>query len=68
MSSRIPLTATEAAKQLRVGPMQVVTLCRDGSLRASKPGKSWLIYQADIDAYIAAHTNAGAADAPESVA
>lgn len=51
------LTAAEAAKVLRVGPWQVIKLCRDRDLPATKPGKSWLIDPADLDAYLAAHSN-----------
>jgi excisionase family DNA binding protein len=51
------LTADEAAEVLRIGPFQVVLLCRTGQLRASKPGKSWLIDPADLRAYLDAHRN-----------
>lgn len=51
------LTADEAAEILRIGPFQVVILCRTGQLRASKPGKSWLIDPADLRAYLDAHRN-----------
>lgn len=51
------LTAAEAADILRVGSWQVVALCRDGELRATKPGKKWLIRREDFDAYLAAGSN-----------
>lgn len=51
------LTAPEAAEILRVGPWQVVALCRTGELKATKPGQKWLINPADLDAYIAAGSN-----------
>lgn len=51
------LTADEAAEVLRIGPFQVVLLCRTGQIRASKPGKSWLIDPADLRAYLDAHRN-----------
>lgn len=51
------LTADEAGEILRIGPFQVVVLCRTGQLRASKPGKSWLIDPADLRAYLDAHRN-----------
>lgn len=51
------MTAAEAAEILRITPWQAVKLCRDGEIRATKPGKSWLIDEADLDAYLAAHTN-----------
>lgn len=51
------MTAAEAAEILRITPWQAVKLCRDAEIRATKPGKSWLIDEADLDAYLAAHTN-----------
>jgi excisionase family DNA binding protein len=51
------LTAGEVADRLRVGTYQVVELCREGKLRATKPGKMWLILPADLEAYIAAGYN-----------
>lgn len=51
------LTAPEAAEKLRVGVWQVVALCRSGELRATKPGKKWLIEPADLTAYIDAGRN-----------
>lgn len=51
------LTADEAAEVLRIGPFQVVVLCRTGQIRASKPGKSWLIDPDDLRAYLDAHRN-----------
>lgn len=54
------LTAPEAAEILRVGPWQVVALCRTGELAATKPGQKWLIRPEDLDAYIAGGRNAAA--------
>lgn len=53
------LTSSEAAAKLRVGPWQVVELCRTGELPAYKPGKTrkWLIDPADLAAYIASGRN-----------
>lgn len=51
------LVADEAADVLRVKPWQVVQLCRSGRLRATKPGKSWLIHRDDLAAYIASGSN-----------
>lgn len=51
------LTAEEVADLLRIGPMQAVALCRTGKLRATKPGKTWLIRPEDLEAYIAAGYN-----------
>lgn len=50
-------TAAEAGEILRVGSWQAVALCRTGELKATKPGKQWLIDPADLDAYIAAGRN-----------
>lgn len=57
------LTPAEAAVKLRVKPWSVTKLCRTGELRATKPGKSWLIPPAELDAYIEAHYNRPAGDA-----
>lgn len=51
------LTAPEAADILRVSPWQVVNLCRTGELKATKPGKKWLIRPDDLNAYIAGGSN-----------
>lgn len=51
------LTAPEVAKILRVGTYRVIDFCRSGELVAYKPGRSWLIYRDDVDAYIRAHSN-----------
>lgn len=51
------LTAYEVADVLRIGVYQAVILCRTGALRASKPGKSWLVDPADLRAYIEASRN-----------
>lgn len=51
------LTVPEVADVLRVGPFTVIELCRSGALRASKPGKSWLVDPADLRAYLDAHAN-----------
>lgn len=57
------LTPAEAATRLRVKPWSVTKLCRAGDLRATKPGKSWLIQRTDLEAYIEAHYNRPAGDA-----
>lgn len=51
------LTAIEAADVLRVGPWTVIKLCRDGKIPATKPVKSWLIAETDLDAYLADASN-----------
>jgi excisionase family DNA binding protein len=51
------LTAEDVAEVLRVGVFTVVGLCRDGKIRASKPGKSWLIDPAAVQEYLDAHRN-----------
>lgn len=42
---------------LRIGTYQVVELCREGRLRATKPGKTWLILPEDVEDYIAGGYN-----------
>jgi excisionase family DNA binding protein len=51
------LTAPEVAEILRIGTYQAIVLCRSGAIRASKPGKSWLVDPADLRAYLKAHAN-----------
>jgi excisionase family DNA binding protein len=51
------LTAAEVAVRLRVTPWFVTERCRSGEIRASKPGKSWLIAPADVEAYLDQHSN-----------
>lgn len=51
------LTATEAAEVLRVKPHEVTLKCRTGVIKASKPGLSWLILEADLLEYIEEHSN-----------
>lgn len=56
------LTAAEVADVLRIGVFSAIELCRTGRLRASKPGKSWLIDPADLRAYLDAHMNGPVAE------
>jgi excisionase family DNA binding protein len=52
------LTTEEVATILRLkGAYRVVELCREGTLRATRPGGQWLIAPADLDAYIASGSN-----------
>lgn len=51
------LTAAEAADLLRTSPINVVRLCRDGRLPATKPAGKWLILRADLDAHLNATHN-----------
>jgi hypothetical protein len=53
----LQLVAAEASVVLRATPWRVVKACRSGRLRASKPGQCWLIDEAAIVDYIAAHSN-----------
>lgn len=53
-------TVTEAAEVLRVTEWEVTKRCRTGLIKASKPGKSWLIAEADLLAYIESHSNQAA--------
>ena len=45
-------TAAEAAEILKVTAFEVTKLCRDERIRAHKPGKFWLIFEADLFDYI----------------
>lgn len=49
--------AAEVAPILRVTEFEVTRLCRRGLLKASKPGRSWLISEADLLAYVEEHSN-----------
>jgi excisionase family DNA binding protein len=51
------LTVAEVADILRATPWFVTAECRAGTLRASKPGKSWLISRPDLQAYLDRHAN-----------
>lgn len=51
------LTTAEAADILRLTTWQVVNLCRDNKLRATKPFGKWLIDPDDLDKHIAAKFN-----------
>lgn len=51
------LTAVQAAEYLHVSPRVVVDMCNTARLRASKPGKVWLIEEADVIAHIRAASN-----------
>lgn len=52
-----PMTADEVAAYLRTSAWSVVKLCREGKLRAAKPGRAWLITHADFEAYLEEHSN-----------
>ena len=47
-----PYTTAEAAPLLRASKRQVTIWCASGELRASKPGRSWLIAPEDIEAFL----------------
>ena len=51
------LTATEVAIRLRTTPIAILEACRDGRLRATKPGRSWLITEEAVEEYLAASSN-----------
>lgn len=53
-------TAAEAAEVLKVTPFEVTRLCRKNIIPASKPGKSWIITEADLLAFIGQHRNQAA--------
>ena len=46
------ISTSEAANLLKVSPQSVCTLCRDGTIDATKIGKSWVINQASLNKYI----------------
>lgn len=50
-------TVAEVADLLRIGDWQITKKCRSGEIKASKPGKSWLIAEADLRAYVEQHSN-----------
>lgn len=51
------LVVQEAAEQLRTDRWQVYRWISEGALRATKPGRRWLIAQADVDEYLASTAN-----------
>lgn len=55
------LDINEVARQLQITPQQVRNLCRDGKLKAEKVGRSWIIGEADLDAYCSS-SSAGVAE------
>lgn len=54
MSSPLPtyLTAAEVADILRIKPWEVSRLCKEGVIKARKPGLKWLISPDALQAYI----------------
>lgn len=46
------MTADEVAPVLRVTPYQVTQLCKSGKLRATKPGRNWLIEPAAVHEFL----------------
>lgn len=56
MTSQL-LTAQEVAERLRCKPFAVLKLCRSGKLRATKPGKSWLITEDAVEEYLQSGLN-----------
>lgn len=55
------LTTAEVADVLRLSVWQVVNLCREGKLPATKPSGQWLISEIDLDAFLASGSNQPAA-------
>lgn len=54
------LTAAEVAPILRVTRWQVVNLCRDGKIPATKPSGTWLIAESDLRAFLESGSNQAA--------
>lgn len=46
------LSAKEVADMLELKTATVMTWCRNGQLRATKPGKSYLIKESDLKAFV----------------
>ena len=57
MTTTKHLLVQEAAEQLRTDRWQVYRWINEGALRATKPGRRWLIAQADVDEYLASTAN-----------
>lgn len=55
-------TVAEVAEILRVDEEQVRVWCRKGKLTATRPGRAWLIPQAQVDAFIARGWNTAPVD------
>lgn len=55
------LTSAEVAEVLKTSVWEVTLLCRDGKLKASKPGKKWLIDPAGLRDYLDRHSNTATA-------
>lgn len=45
------LSINSVAKKLNLTPQQVRNLCRNGNLKADKPGGSWIIYEDAVQEY-----------------
>lgn len=57
MTSPVLMTAAEVAVIVREKPITVAKWCRQGKLRATRPGRGWRIARADLDEFLAAHRN-----------
>ena len=57
MSDTTLLTTDEAAARLRVAPYTVRDWAKAGTLRGSKPGKSWLFDPAEVEALLESAEN-----------
>lgn len=55
------LTVAEVADILRCTIWSVLDMCRKGRIRASKPGRAWLIPRDAVDELLAEHSNEAAA-------
>lgn len=51
------MTTAEVAETLRLTPWQVLNLCREHKIPASKPAGKWLIAESDLVAYIESGAN-----------
>ena len=57
MDDEKPLTVTEVAQILRVSDRVVLSLIRRKQLPAFRVGRSYRVYQSDVQQYIATHTS-----------
>ena len=55
------LSVHEVAVKLNLTPQQIRNLCRDGKLKSEKLGRTWIINQKDVDAFLSS-TSYGVAE------
>ena len=55
------LSIKEVSSRLHISPQQVRNLCREGKIKAEKVGKSWIVYESNLEDYCSS-TSAGVAE------